>query len=47
MGPEPLGMWLYHAYGVPWSKNDINERVKTVTKPEYDIVVRLGRQKPS
>ena len=38
MGREPLGMWLYRAYGVPWIKNDINERVKAITKPEYDAL---------
>ena len=40
MGPEPLGMWLYRAYGVPWRKDDINERLKASTKAEYDA---LGR----
>ena len=38
MGLEPLGMWLYRAYGVPWRKDDINERVKAITKPEYDAL---------
>src|SRR5260370_584280 len=38
MGREPLGMWLYRAYGVPWRKNDVNERVKTITKAEYDAL---------
>ena len=46
MGSEPLGMWLYRAYGVPWRKDDINERVKAITKPEYDalggMIVRGG-----
>lgn len=40
MGAEPLGMWLYSAYGVPWITSDINERVKDITKAEYDA---LGR----
>jgi hypothetical protein len=30
MGPEPPGMWLYQAWGVPWRKDDINERLKTL-----------------
>lgn len=37
MGPAPsgplfYGPWLYQAYGVPWVKNDINERVKSLTR---------------
>jgi len=31
MGDEPFGMWLYRAYGVPWAKDDIHERLKTMT----------------
>ena len=36
MGPEPLGAWLYQAYGVPWKKDDINERLKTLNREEYE-----------
>jgi len=35
MGAEPLGTRLYQAYGVPWRKDDINERVKTLSEAEY------------
>lgn len=35
MGDEPFGMWLYRAFGVPWKKDDINERVKSLTQEEY------------
>jgi len=35
MGAEPIGMWLYRAYGVPWIANDIHERLKTITQEEY------------
>jgi hypothetical protein len=46
MGNEPLGMWLYRAYGVPWRQDDIHERVKTIAKPEYEalgtMIVRGG-----
>jgi len=35
MGKEPLGSWLYQAYGVPWNSDDINERLKTFTAAEY------------
>jgi hypothetical protein len=36
MGAEPLSLWLYSAYGVPWNKDDVNERLKTLTKSEYE-----------
>lgn len=36
MSQEPLGMWLYRAYGVPWKKDDVNERLKTLNKAEYE-----------
>jgi hypothetical protein len=42
MGPAPLGMWLYQAYGVPWRKDDINERLKTVTEAEFVGLIRAG-----
>jgi mono/diheme cytochrome c family protein len=35
MGPEPLGARLYQAYGMPWKKNDINERLKTFTAAQF------------
>lgn len=36
LAPEPqfYGMWAYQAYAVPWIKDDINERVKTLTRAE-------------
>lgn len=36
MGPGPVGMWLYQAYGVPWQPNDVHERLKTLTQDEYE-----------
>src|SRR5262249_6331589 len=33
-GPEPSGMRIYEATGVPWRKDDINERVKSITESE-------------
>ena len=36
MGPAPIGMWLYQAYGVPWKPNDADERLKTLTQDEYE-----------
>ena len=36
MAQEPVGAWLYHAYGVPWKKDDANERLKTLTRAEYE-----------
>ena len=35
MGDESFSMWLSRAFGVPWNKNDINEKMKTVTRDEY------------
>jgi hypothetical protein len=49
MGPAPsgplfYGPWLYQAYGVPWVENDINERVKSLTREEYLALNRgVGR----
>jgi len=34
IGPEPRGMMNYQAFGVPWRKDDINERFKTLTEAE-------------
>ncbi len=31
-------MWLYRAYGVPWRKDDVNERVKALTKAECNAL---------
>jgi mono/diheme cytochrome c family protein len=45
MGQEPLGMWLYRAYGVPWLKDDVNDRLKALSKGDYealDIVFRAS-----
>jgi hypothetical protein len=36
MGNEPLGMWLYRAYGVPWRIDSRDEQLKATTKVEYD-----------
>ena len=35
MGDEPFGMRLYRAYGVPWLKDDIQERLKTMTASDF------------
>jgi hypothetical protein len=29
-------MWLYQAYGVPWKKDDLHERMKTMSEAEYN-----------
>ena len=39
MGNEPLGTWLYRAYGVPWRSDNLDERWKTTTKAEYDAMI--------
>jgi hypothetical protein len=36
MSAEPMGARLYEAYGVPWIKDDPNERLKTATQTEYE-----------
>lgn len=37
MGPEPIGMWLYRAYGVPWKQDDVNEQFKSFTQAQYEM----------
>ena len=39
MGNEPLGMWLFRAYGVPWRKDNLDEPLKATTKAEYDALI--------
>lgn len=34
MGSASFGAWLYQAYGVPWRKDDINERTRSMTEAE-------------
>ncbi|HEY6987013.1 MAG TPA: hypothetical protein VH369_01440 [Bryobacteraceae bacterium] len=43
MGGGNLGIWLYQAYGVPWLKNDPNERLKELTQADYDALVAAAR----
>jgi hypothetical protein len=43
MGPEPVGMWLYRAYGVPWNPDDVHERLKAFTQDEYDELDTASR----
>ncbi|MBZ5544269.1 MAG: hypothetical protein LAO07_11415 [Acidobacteriia bacterium] len=40
MGSEPYGMWLYQAFGVPWEKDDIHERLKTATTDQGPAINR-------
>ncbi len=42
MGEESFGMWLYQAYGVPWRKDDIHERVKAMTEAEYNLWINAA-----
>jgi hypothetical protein len=35
MGDEPFGMRLYRAYGVPWAKDDVHERMKTMMPSDF------------
>jgi len=40
---EPVGTRLYRAYGVPWRKDDVNERLKTATQAEYEALDLASR----
>jgi mono/diheme cytochrome c family protein len=42
MGDEPFGMWLYRAFGVPWVKDDIHERLKTMTPADLPGLLAAG-----
>jgi hypothetical protein len=42
MGDEPFGMWLYRAFGVPWAKDDIHERLKTMTPADLPGLLATG-----
>jgi hypothetical protein len=37
---QPIGEWLYQAWSVPWRKDDIHQRLKTVTAKEYEEMRR-------
>jgi mono/diheme cytochrome c family protein len=39
----PLGARLYQAYGVPWLKNDPNQRLQNITPSEYSALVAAER----
>ena len=43
MGGEKIGIWAEQAYGVPWLKDDANERLLNLTQPEYEAVVTAQR----
>jgi hypothetical protein len=40
---EPIGMRLYRAYGVPWLKDDPNERLKSATESDYEMLDLASR----
>jgi mono/diheme cytochrome c family protein len=42
MGPEPVGSWLFSAYGVPWIKDDEHERLKSMSEAQYQRLVAAG-----
>jgi hypothetical protein len=35
-----IGEWLYQAWGVPWLKDDMHQRLKTITPAEYEQMRR-------
>jgi hypothetical protein len=40
MGTGRFGDGLYQAFGVPWRKDDIHQRLKTMTPPEWEGIRR-------
>jgi hypothetical protein len=44
MGGGTLGAWLYQAWGVPWLKDDPNQRLRNITSPEYAALVTAERE---
>jgi hypothetical protein len=43
MGQEPIGMSAYRAHGVPWIKEDINERLKVITsRTDFNDLLNAG-----
>jgi len=43
MGDGTLGAGLYQAWGVPWLKDDPNQRLTSLTAAEYDALVAAER----
>lgn len=43
MGAGTFGSLLYEAFGVPWLKDDPNQRLKTITESEYSALVTAER----
>jgi mono/diheme cytochrome c family protein len=46
MAPGDLGTRLYQAWGVPWRKDDEHERLKTMTREEFEpLRINVGRSR--
>jgi hypothetical protein len=43
MGAGSLGSGLYQAYGVPWLKDDPNQRLREITEAEYGAIITEER----
>jgi hypothetical protein len=43
IGGDGPGNWLYQAYGVPWVRDDENERVKNATASENEKLIAAYR----
>jgi hypothetical protein len=39
---DPLGTWLYGSYGVPWGDPGVNNRLASMTKADYDLLLRAN-----
>jgi hypothetical protein len=44
MTGEPIGLQLYRAYGVPWQKDDVHERLKSAQQTDYEALDLAARQ---
>jgi hypothetical protein len=44
MAGEPIGIQLYRAYGVPWLKDDVHERLKSAQQTDFEDRYFAARQ---
>ena len=44
MAGEPIGIQLYRAYGVPWRKDDVHERLRSAQQTDYEDLDLAARQ---
>ena len=44
MAGEPIGVQMYRAYGVPWRRDDVHERLKSAQQTDYEDLDLAARQ---